>query len=129
MRRTAGPLRIAVVEIDPGRHMPVYRIVRSDLLSDPVLLNSLRSNYELSHAPRNIERSSTVIHMGISAYTRANTAEQTANKWSKLGGFIAEIDLVPGFGFNFAHTGFPGHLTIWGDPVKLHDAITAISPV
>ena len=128
MRKTTGPARIVVVEIDPGRATAVYRIVRSEHRDDPVLLNSLRSNYELERPPRknSVERSSTVIHMGISAYLDAGIAGATAQKWPKLGDYIAEIHLSHGHGFNYANTGHPLHLTIWADPVKLRDAIVSI---
>jgi hypothetical protein len=118
-----------VSEIDPRSDLTVYRIVRSDISGDPVLLNSFRSNYELDRPPRNRERASTVIHMGISAYLDEPLARGTAERWSKLGGYIAALHLVPDQGFNFAPTGHPGHLTIWADPVKLHEMTVDIRPV
>ncbi|MBV9916319.1 MAG: hypothetical protein JO153_07435 [Solirubrobacterales bacterium] len=128
MRKTVGPARIVVLEVDPGRGFSVYRIVRSEYLDDPVFLNSLRSNYELDHPPRGVERSSTVIHMGVSAYISEYLAQQTAQRWEKLGDYIAEVQLAPGRGFNFAYTGHPQHLTIWADPVKLREAVVGIRP-
>jgi hypothetical protein len=107
----------------------VFRIVRSDNVEDPVLLNSLRSNYELGEEPRKVERSSTVIHMGLSAYLDEGVAHGTAQRWEKLGRYVAELRLRPGQGFNFAHTGHPLHLTLWGDPVKLQAAVADIQPV
>lgn len=129
MRTTTGPARITVLELDPGRAITVWRIVRSDNPDDPVFLNSLRSHYELGDDPRGVERSSAIIYMGISAYVDEAAAHGTAQKWDKLGDFIAEIRLRAGNGFNFAHTGQPLHLTIWGHPVKLQDAVVDIQPV
>lgn len=129
MRTTVGPARITALELSPGRGVTVFRIVRSDNADDPVFLNSLRSNYELGEEPRKIERSSTLIHMGISSYFDEAVAHGTAQRFPKLGGHIAELRLRHGNGFNFAHTGPPQHLTIWGDPVKLGDAVVDIAPV
>lgn len=129
MRTTTGPKRITVGEVEPGQTLTVYRIVRADHPEDPVLVNSLRSNYELGEEPRKVERSSTVIHMGISAYTDESVAHGTAQRWPKLGGFVATMILRSGEGFNYAHTGHPLHLTLWGDPVKLRDAIAGIDPI
>ncbi len=129
MRTTAGPVGITALEVHPGPGLTLFRIVRSDNSEDPVLLNSFRSNYELGEEPRKIERSSALIHMGLSAYIEHGAANGTAQKWEKLGDFVAELRLRTGNGFNFAHTGPPLHLTIWGDPVKLQEAVVDIQPV
>jgi hypothetical protein len=92
-------------------------------------MNCFRSHYELGEEPRRVERSSAVIHMGISAYLNESVAHGTAQRWPKLGDFIAEMRLRPGQGFNFAHTGHPTHLTMWGDPVKLLEGVVDIQPV
>jgi hypothetical protein len=104
---TFGPLRITVVDIRPGRPLEVFRIVRSDETEDPVLVNSFKSHYELSDEPRGVERKSAVIHMGISMYSEEHVARGTAQKFDKLGGFVARLQLGVGRGFNFAHTGHP----------------------
>jgi hypothetical protein len=129
VKTTFGPLRITVVDIPPGRPLEVFRIVRSDGAGDPVLLNSFRSHYELSDEPRGVERRSAVIHMGISMYSAEQIARGTAQRFDKLGGFVARLHLGVGRGFNFAHTGHPSHLTVWGDPVKLVDCVIDIQPV
>jgi hypothetical protein len=98
--------------------------VTTQCLSTP-----LRSNYELGQEPRRVERSSTVIHMGISTYLGEGAARGTAQRFPKLGDFVARLDLTSGRGFNFAQTGHPGHLTVWGDPFKLHDVIGDIRAV
>jgi hypothetical protein len=118
-----------VLEIGQGHATTIFRIVRSDNVDDPVLLNSFKSNYELGEEPRKVERSSTVVHMGLSAYLEEGVAHGTSQKWEKLGDFVAVLRLRPDQGFNFAHTGHPLHLTVWGDPVKLRDAVVDIQPV
>jgi hypothetical protein len=120
---------LIVLELLEGNAFDVFRIVRTDESDDPVLLNSFRSNYELGGEPRRVERSSTVIHMGISVYTDGDVARETAERFPKLGDFIARLDLQPGHGFNYSPTGHPLHLTMWGDPVKLAAAVADIYPV
>jgi len=104
VRTTTGAARINAAEIS-GRGFDAFRIVRSDVRDDPVLLNSFRSNYELGEEPRRVERTSTLIHMGISIYLDEGAAHGTAQRFSKLGDFVAHPRLRPGRGFNFAQTG------------------------
>jgi hypothetical protein len=130
MKTTYGPTRLGIViEIEPGVPLPVWRIVRSDVPEDPVFVNSFRSNYELGSPPRRIENSATVIHMGVSMYLDREAAQGTAERFPKLGGFLAEVSLAGGRGFNYAFTGHRNHLTIWGDPVKLSEATIDVEPV
>ena len=103
--------------------------MRSGNTNDPAFLNSLRSHYELSKEPRRVERRWTVMHMGISAYWTSERASETALTWPKLGDYIARLQLHPSMGFNYAHTGHAGHLTLWGDPVKLCDVATDVEIV
>jgi hypothetical protein len=128
-RTTFGPSRLVVLGLEPNLQVDVYRIVRSDVLDDPVLENSLKSNYELSEPPRKVERLSTAIHMGISTYLSPDDAVETARKFDKLGDHVAHLTLRPGRGFNYARTGHTGHLTVWGDPVKLLESVVDIRPV
>jgi hypothetical protein len=126
MKTTAGPAHIGVQEIDADLDpLTVFRLVRST--SDPAA--SFRSNYELGRNARGIETSWAIIHVGISVYLDESVAGATAMRWPKLGRYVAEVRLRAGHGFNVARTGQPLHLTIWGDPVKLSDAITDIRPV
>lgn len=127
VRATTGPARIVVQEIEPGRALTVYRIVRAT--DETALLDSFRSHYELGQEPRKVERSSAVIHMGISTYADDGVARGTAQRWERLGDHVAEIRLREGQGFNFARTGHPLHLTVWGDPIRLRDGIVDMRPV
>lgn len=129
MRTTLGPARLTVWGIDTDLQLDCFRIVRSDNPDDPVFLNSFRSHFELSQEPRHIERDSTVIHMGISVYSSLTPAHLTAQKWPKIGDYIAHLVLKSGRGFGFAQTGHPQHLTVWGEPIKLSEAVADISPV
>lgn len=125
--RTTAPSQIVVNEVP--YEFDVFRIVRSDVLGDPVLLNSLRSHYELGGEPRKVERKWTVLHMGISVYLKQTQARGTALAWPRLGGYIAHLRLRPGSGINFARSGHSGHLTLWADPVKLRETVVDIDAV
>ena len=67
--------------------------------------------------------------MGISIYLNEGVAHGTAQRFPKLGDFVAQIVLKHGNGFNYAQTGQPLHLTIWGDPIKLSSAVVDIDSV
>jgi hypothetical protein len=122
-----GP-SLAISEIGSGG-LEVFRVVRTDNPEDPVLLNSLRSHFALEMPPRRIERRSAALHMGISVYLSRDRAAETARRFPAIGGFVAALRLTMGHGFNVAHTGPPGHLTLWGDPVKLARVAGDISSV
>ena len=129
MRVTSGTTVVSVAELRPSERVLVYRIVRSEMSGDPGLVDSFRSHYELGQEPRRVERRSAVIHMGISIYLDEGVAHGMARRFPRLGDFVARLVLKSGNGFNYARTGHPLHLTVWGDPVKLSSAIVDIDPV
>jgi hypothetical protein len=67
--------------------------------------------------------------MGISIYLNEGAAHGTAQRFPRLGDFVARLVLLSGNGFNYSQTGQPLHLTVWGDPIKLHTAVADIDPV
>jgi hypothetical protein len=127
VRTTQGRSRLSVLEITSAPGVEVFRIVRTGDIDHPGLLDSFRSHYELSEEPRKVERRWTIMHMGISVYKTSERATETALTWPQLGSYIARLELRPELGFNYAHTGHTGHLTLWADPVKLRDVTTAIT--
>jgi hypothetical protein len=129
VRTTQGRSQVSVREIAPGPGIEVFRIVHSGDTNGIVFLDSLRSHYELSEEPRKVERRWTIMHMGISVYKTSERAIETALTWPQLGRHIARLELCPAMGFNYAHTGHAGHLTLWADPVKLRDVATDIEIV
>jgi hypothetical protein len=129
MRTTFGTPRLSVHELGDEQPLTVFRIVTSDERGGRELLDALRSHYELGSEPRRVERRSPVLHMGISVFTERTIAAGVARRWPRLGRFIARLELGDGVAVNYADTGGPGHLTLWGDPVKLRDAIADIEPI
>lgn len=127
-RLTHGEPSLTVYEVTPGLTLTVYRIVRSEHPDDPVLANSLRSHYEMGVEPRGPIRPA-VLHMGISTYLDIEPARRTAQRWPRFGEYIAHLALKDGNGFNWAMTGHPKHITVWGDPLKLAAAVVDIVEV
>jgi hypothetical protein len=107
----------------------VYRIVKDVHRGDPAMLESFRSNYERGAHPRGIEVESALIHFGLSMYLEREMAAATARHWPRLGRHLAEVELVPGTGSCWAHTGQPGHITVWGRPLQLLACVADILPV
>lgn len=127
-RMTYGEPAIMVYEIPDGQSFQLFRIVRSANKDDPVLVNSLRSHYELDHDPPGPTRPA-VLHMGLSTYLEIGPARETANRFPRIGSYVAELALKAGNGFNWAMTGHPKHITVWGEPVKLAESVVDIVDV
>jgi hypothetical protein len=72
-----------------------------------------------------------LIHMGLSTFVRRAQAEAVARQFPALGDHVARVVLRHGFGFAYARTGTRGHLTVWGRPLQLVEAVvetTRIEP-
>jgi hypothetical protein len=106
-----------------------FRVVRGSSLQQQDVLESFRSNYELDRPPRGIEGRIAVIQMGISMFRRRGQAEGLARRFPVIGDQIARMSLTGGRGFAYADTGPVGHMTVWGRPVQLVEAIVDIKPV
>ncbi|MGI8558861.1 MAG: hypothetical protein ACR2ND_11240 [Solirubrobacteraceae bacterium] len=128
-RVTFGGATLVVYDIDDGTELNLYRVVRGDRAQAVEFLDSFRSHYELGAPPRRHERRSTIIHMGLSTYRSAPQAVGTARRFPRIGSHVAQLRLVPDEGFNFADTGHPGHVTVWGDPFSLARSVIDIQIV
>jgi hypothetical protein len=124
-RASSGRLIVNIV------YQPVlaYRIVKDIDLGDPATLDSLRSNYERGARPRGIEVESALIHFGLSMYLEREMAAAMSRRWPRLGRHLAEVELVPSNGSCWAHTGQPGHITVWGRPLQLLACVADILAV
>jgi hypothetical protein len=96
---------------------------------DPEVIDSFRSNYELGARPRGLEIESMLIHLGLSMHLKREMAAATARRWQRTGRHIAEVQLQSDCGFCWAHTGHPGHITVWGRPLQLLDCVIDILPI
>ncbi len=106
----SSPLEVHALHL--GEELTVFRIVRSRIENDPVLINSFKSHYEMRKPPRKVEHDSAVLHMGISVFTTRATAAGVANRFPILGEYTARLDLQYGHGLNYAATGPNGHLAL-----------------
>lgn len=94
-----------------------------------ILADSMLSNLARGRPPRLIESDHPELHAGISAYLTALAASNQAQRWPKLGRFVAEMRVTSATGCEVNCWGENEHLTIWGDPLKLADAVTDILSV
>jgi len=110
-----------------GEDHVVYRAVETDDREVPALVDSFKSSYELGIPPRrwSPEERFRVIYMGISCFSTARQAEKVAVRWGK-GDYIAQLHLPADEGFSFARWGSRGHMTVWGDPLKLSETAVDI---
>lgn len=69
-----------------------------------------------------------LIHNGVSFFRTRRQAEKVAMKY-ELGDYIAEVHLQPDQGICLAEWGSRGHVTAWGDAVKLACMTADIVPV
>jgi hypothetical protein len=115
--------------------LTVYRLVPTDDPSDAALLDAFRSRAELQLPPRTWtpEGEHPELNSGLSAFDTIEGARRTAlaaaRRQKPLADFIAEVRLTPAAEAEIAVWGSRGHLTIWGDPIKLRDGVVDIVPV
>jgi len=112
-------LRVIPVEGEPRT---VYRVVASPDRTDEEFIDSFRSSHARGLPPRtgSPEERFGLIHTGISCFETRRQAEKVAIRWG-LGDHVAEVQLAPDEGICVAEWGSRGHMTVWGDPVKLAD--------
>ncbi len=110
--------------------MVVYRIVGSD----PPTVDDFKSNHELGKPirPRSPEAAYRMVWYAVSVFERFEQAEALAQRFPKLGDFVATARLEPDQGFSYALWGSRGHMSVWGDPAGFLGAVAdtvAISTV
>ena len=117
---------IEPLELGEGEELVVFRIIRTDNPNDPEFLQSLRSSAELDLPPRGVELTHPLIREGISVYETREAAEATARRFP---GYTGQLRLTRDLGVLYLRWGPVGHLTIWGDPIKLTSALVDTIPV
>jgi hypothetical protein len=107
------------VEVEEGEELIVFRIVRTGDMTSPEFEDSFRSHAELGLPPRGAEISHPVIYEGISVYESRDAAIATARTYPRIGSHVAELRLRWESGVSYLRWGARGHLTLWGDPLKI----------
>jgi hypothetical protein len=107
-----------VVHRGDGRVL--FYLVTSESLSE----EDWRSHYEKSERPRKYEIRNALEHMGLSMWDSPEPLLGLAERWPKLGRFVANVELVGERGVWFAETGPEGHCTVWGRPADLQRCVS-----
>jgi hypothetical protein len=119
--------------IRPDETYIAYHLIKISDRDDERFIDGFKSRSELGLPPRGAIGENAELASGISAYDTVQaaiaTARAAARRGRDLGGFVAEIRLVDGLGFEIAVWGGKGHLTIWGDPLMLALHVTDIVAV
>jgi hypothetical protein len=117
---------IQPIELLEGEELRVFRIVRNADLNALEFVQSFRSHAELGLPPRpgSPELTHPLIYQGISVYESREAAVETARRFPQIGGYVAELLISPDSGVRYLRWGARGHLTLWGEAVKL--ALTAV---
>lgn len=115
------PSELRVLPVIGEDHV-VYRAVATDDRNSDAYLESFKSSHELGIPPRpsSPEERFRIIHMGISCFSTHRQAEKVARRWG-FADYVAELHLPPDEGYSYARWGSRGHMTVWGDPVKLSE--------
>jgi hypothetical protein len=117
------------VELAEGDELTVFRVVRTDDKEAPEFLESFRSHAELGLPPRSAEETHPLIHKGISVFDSCEAAVETARRYPKIGSHVAQLRLTGESGVRYWRWGARGHLTLWGDSLKLVDAVVDTIPI
>jgi hypothetical protein len=119
----------ARLDLAEGEELTVFRIVRVADPADPAFVDSFRSHAELGLPPRGPEAAHQVIYEGVSVYESQEAAVETARRWPRIGGYVAELRLTSETGVLYLRWGQSGHLTLWADPLTLTRAVVDTIPV
>jgi hypothetical protein len=123
----AGIERIEVAVVRPDELLELFRVCRGD--AGETFVESFVSSYERGSPPRGWEARNVLIQMGLSTFWRREQAEATARRFPVIGDHVARLVLRHGSGFAYARTGSRGHVTIWGRPLQLVEAVADITPI
>jgi hypothetical protein len=125
----AGSDPLLVRSLDAGEALEAYRIVATEDAGSTEMADRFTSSFARERPPRGLERRSVVVQMGISLFERPEQAAAVAQQFPVIGGFIAVVRTESKYGFCWADTGPPGHMTVWGRRLQSVAGIVDISDV
>ena len=126
------PRELFVRQVERDETIEAFRAVEVPDTDDPDLPLSFRSHYEVGLAPQPAENQHAAIYMAVSFWTDSDIVIGLAQRFSKLGRYLARLELVYGYGFDrldpSAETNRQ-HLTIWGTRERLAQVVVDIVPI
>ncbi len=120
---------IEPLELAKDEELVVFRVVRS---ADPTAadyVESFRSHSALGIPPRGKAKTHPLIYEGISVFDRAEAAVETAQRFPRIGSHVAELRIRVETGVRYLKWGPRGHLTLWGDSLKIAESTVDIIPI
>ena len=125
-----GP-ELEPLELTEGQELTVFRIVRAADPEAPEFVDSFRSHAELGLPPRRRSPAEEypLIHEGISVFESREAAIETARRFSRIGSYVAELRVTRQSGVRYLRWGARGHLTLWGEALKLAETAVDTMPV
>jgi hypothetical protein len=117
----------------------VYRFAKVEALDDPALRDDFLSDRESGKRPLRREKAYPELRDGMSTFGSLEAARVVwrdihgaatrRGQAVELGEYIAEVSLEPDCGFDIEDLHEPDeHLTIWGEPDRLVEAVRRIYP-
>lgn len=107
----------------------VFRVVQEPDPASSAYVDSFRSHADLDLPPRGPELSHPLVYEGISVFDAVEAATETARKFPRLGGHVAKLRIDANTDVRYFRWGAHGHLSLWGDPLKLAGATVDTMPV
>ena len=113
----------------------MFRIVKSPDMDSDEFVDSMLSRAAKGLPPRagTPEETHPLIHEGISVYDTPQKAAATARRLRSagrgVGDYVAELLLAENTDVLYLPWGPRGHLTVWGDPIKLAESAVDTIPI
>ncbi len=139
--RAMAPYRpLQRVQLRPDETRDVYRFVHTARVDDSEsLVRDFESDRERGKAQRGRARAIPELHDGMSVFRDLDLARE---RWRdiaaiarnrgeavRVGDFVAQVRLTGGQAFSYEDPGdLDGHMTLWGDKVKLASCVVDIVP-
>jgi hypothetical protein len=136
-----NPGEVRRIRLKEGDLVEAYRLVHAPDVGEYFqLVEDLRSNAAKGTRPRGRAMQQFVVHCGVSVFKTAQQAverrrrivdrlqQSGGEQQLRIGDYVARLE-VSGSCYWIEDLADPtGHLTIWGDPFMLADAVTDIYP-
>jgi len=136
----ANPDEVRRCELADSEIRQVFRLVHVSAVDDHALVEDMKSNAAKELPARGRERRHPEIHRGVSVFKSLPQAISRRQRIAarldrigtgepvRIGDYVARL-VLEGPGFGYEDRDEPdGHMTIWGEPLRLVAAVTDVSP-